>query len=52
MTMDALAREWHVLCEKPRASTPADAQMMWAKAEEIGVQRMIYFSWHAVPACR
>jgi predicted dehydrogenase len=52
MTMDALDRGLHVLCEKPLARTLADAQAMLAKAEEVGVTHMVDFSWRAVPTYR
>jgi predicted dehydrogenase len=52
MTMDALDRDLHVLCEKPMARTLADAQDMLAKAQKTGVTHMVNFALRAAPAYR
>lgn len=49
MTMTALKAGLHVLCEKPMASTVAQAQQMLEAAEEAGVKHMIEFSWRWIP---
>src|SRR3712207_6113047 len=41
MTMDALDRGIHVLCEKPMAMDLAQAKAMYAKAQDQGVVHMI-----------
>jgi predicted dehydrogenase len=49
MTMAALQAGLHVLCEKPMASTVAQAQQMLEAAEEAGVKHMIEFTWRWMP---
>jgi predicted dehydrogenase len=44
MTMDALDAGLHVLCEKPLATTAAEAQAMYERAEEAGVKHMSFFA--------
>ena len=43
MTMDALNAGLHVLCEKPLATTAAQARAMYERAEAAGVKHMSYF---------
>jgi predicted dehydrogenase len=50
MTMDALERGLHVLCEKPLALTLTDARAMLAKAEDAGVKHMVNLAWRTWPA--
>lgn len=49
MTMAALQAGLHVLCEKPMASTVAQARQMLEAAEEAGVKHMIEFTWRWMP---
>lgn len=49
MTMAALKAGLHVLCEKPMASTVAQAQQMLETAEEAGTKHMIEFTWRWMP---
>ena len=49
MTMAAVKAGLHVLCEKPMASTVAQAQQMLEAAEEAGVKHMIEFTWRWMP---
>jgi predicted dehydrogenase len=44
MTMDALDAGLHVLCEKPLATTAAQARAMYERAEEAGVKHMSFFA--------
>jgi predicted dehydrogenase len=44
MTMDALDAGLHVLCEKPLATTAAQARAMYERAEAAGVKHMSYFA--------
>jgi predicted dehydrogenase len=44
MTMAALDAGLHVMCEKPLASTAELAREMVARAEEVGVVHMTYFT--------
>ncbi|MCE7979587.1 MAG: gfo/Idh/MocA family oxidoreductase [Caldilinea sp. CFX5] len=49
VTMAALDAGLHVLCEKPLAFTLEQAQQMVARAEEMGVKHMTYFTWRWLP---
>jgi predicted dehydrogenase len=49
IVMDALDAGLHVLCEKPLASTGAQAKAMYQKAEAAGVRHMTYFTWRWRP---
>ena len=49
VTMAALDAGLHVLCEKSLALTLEHAKEMYAKAEDIGVKHMTYFTWRWVP---
>ena len=49
MTMAALERELHVLCEKPMAFTADEALEMLRKAEEKKVKHMINFTMRWIP---
>ncbi|MHB1317756.1 MAG: Gfo/Idh/MocA family protein, partial [Anaerolineae bacterium] len=51
-TLAAIAAGKHVLCEKPLASTAADARRMWQAAEAAGVVHMTGFNYRLVPAVR
>jgi predicted dehydrogenase len=44
MTMDALDAGLHVLCEKPLATTAAQARAMYERATAAGVKHMSYFA--------
>ncbi|HEX8771345.1 MAG TPA: Gfo/Idh/MocA family oxidoreductase, partial [Acidimicrobiales bacterium] len=44
MTMDALDAGLHVLCEKPLATTAAQARAMYERAETAGVKHMSFFA--------
>jgi predicted dehydrogenase len=44
MTMDALNAGLHVLCEKPLATTAAQARAMYERAEATGVKHMSFFA--------
>ncbi|WP_442542659.1 Gfo/Idh/MocA family protein [Arthrobacter sp. KN11-1C] len=44
ITMDALDAGLHVLCEKPLATTAADARAMYKRAEAAGLKHMSYFA--------
>lgn len=49
MTMAALDAGLHVMCEKPLASTAELAREMLARAEEVGVVHMTYFTHRWMP---
>lgn len=49
MTMAALERELHVLCEKPMAFTADEALEMLGKAEEKKVKHMVNFTMRWIP---
>jgi predicted dehydrogenase len=49
MTMYALRAGKHILCEKPMASTVAEAEEMTALAEQAAVVNMINFTWRWMP---
>lgn len=44
ITMDALDAGLHVLCEKPLATTAADARAMYERAESTGQKHMSFFA--------
>ena len=50
VTMDALSKKKHVLCEKPLAVNLEQAKEMYNKAQESGVVHMVPFTWRFVPA--
>ena len=52
LTMAALERGLHVLCEKPLALNVAQAQEMLAAAEAAGVCHMVPFTYSFMPATR
>jgi predicted dehydrogenase len=52
MTMAALEAGLHVICEKPLAANLEEAGTMYAKAEEMGVKHMTYFTWRWLPHYR
>lgn len=52
ITMDALDRGLHVLCEKPLARNLDEARRMYERAEAVGVKHMTFFSWRWPPAQR
>lgn len=52
IVMRALAAGLHVLCEKPLASTAAQALEMHAAAMTAGVQNMVMFNWRLQPHFR
>jgi predicted dehydrogenase len=49
VTMAALDKGLHVLCEKPIASSAVEAQEMYEKAIGAGVKNMTYLSWRWFP---
>ena len=49
MTMAALDAGLHVMCEKPLASNAELAREMLARAEEVGVVHMTYFTHRWMP---
>ena len=52
ITMAALDAGLHVLCEKPLASSYAEAQTLAKRAAAKNVKHMTYFSWRWPPAQR
>lgn len=50
LSMMALAREKHVLCEKPLAPNPAEARRLVEAARDAGVVNMVNFSYRSAPA--
>lgn len=52
VTMDVLAARKHVICEKPFATTLADAWGMWQTAEAAGVTAMVAHEFRFSPARR
>lgn len=44
MTMDAIDAGLHILCEKPLATTAAQTQAMYERAEAAGVKHMSFFA--------
>jgi predicted dehydrogenase len=51
-TLAAIQAGKHVLCEKPLATTAADAHKMWQAARAAGVVHMTGFNYRLVPAVR
>lgn len=49
LTLAALDADLHVLCEKPMAMTVAEAEEMQAKADQVGKNLMINFSYRFSP---
>lgn len=52
MTLAALGRGLHVMCEKPLANSAAEAREMAAAAEAAGVKHMVLFTWQFLPQHR
>lgn len=52
MTMAAIARGLHVLCEKPLALNYAEALQMTEAAEAAGIKTMVPFTYRFMPAMR
>ena len=52
ITMEALDARLHVLCEKPLASTAAQARAMYQKAESMGVRHLTLFTYRWLPGQR
>lgn len=52
MTMAALDRGLHVLCEKPLSGDAAAAREMLRKAEAKGIKHMVLFTWRWQPHWR
>ncbi|HWK26432.1 MAG TPA: Gfo/Idh/MocA family oxidoreductase [Solirubrobacter sp.] len=51
-TLAAIAAGKHVMCEKPLASTAADAERLYVAAERAGVQHLTCFNYRFFPAVR
>lgn len=49
MTLAAIDRGLHVLCEKPLANNAGDARKMLEAAERRGVKHMVLFTWRWQP---
>jgi predicted dehydrogenase len=49
MTLAAIDKGLHVLCEKPLANSAADARRMLAAAEQRGIRHMVLFTWRWQP---
>ena len=49
IVLSALEAGLHVLCEKPLASTAAQAEEMVRAAEAAGVKHMVLFTWRWMP---
>lgn len=52
ITMSALERDLHVLCEKPIALSYADAQKMVAEADKRQVKHLVPFTYRFMPTAR
>ena len=52
VTLAAIDRGIHVLCEKPLALTAGQAAEMLGRAERAGVKHMVAFSWRGLPHYR
>lgn len=52
VTLAAIERGIHVLCEKPLALTAEQAAQMLARAEAAKVKHMVAFSWRGLPHYR
>jgi predicted dehydrogenase len=50
VTMAALDAGLHVLCEKPLATSAAQARQMYERAQAAGVIHMVLFTYHWFPA--
>jgi predicted dehydrogenase len=50
VTMDALSKKKHVLCEKSLAFSAGQAREMYETAEQVGVKHMVPFTWRFIPA--
>jgi predicted dehydrogenase len=51
-TLAAIEHGKHVVCEKPLASTAADARRLYDAAEEAGVKHLTCFNYRFFPAVR
>jgi len=51
-TLAAIARGKHVVCEKPLASTAADASRLYEAANHAGVKHLVCFNYRFFPAVR
>lgn len=49
MTLAAIAKGLHVLCEKPLANNVGDARLMLEAAERARVKHMVLFTWRWQP---
>lgn len=49
MTLAAIDKGLHVLCEKPLANSAADARRMLEAAERRGIRHMVLFTWRWQP---
>lgn len=49
VTLAAIERGLHVLCEKPLANSAADARQMLDAANKAGVNHMVMFTWRWQP---
>jgi predicted dehydrogenase len=49
MTLAAIEKGLHVLCEKPLANNADDARLMQEAAEKAGVKHMVLFTWRWQP---
>jgi predicted dehydrogenase len=49
MTLAAIEKGLHVLCEKPLANSAAEARLMHHAAEMAGVKHMVQFTWRWQP---
>jgi predicted dehydrogenase len=49
MTLAAIDKGLHVLCEKPLANSAADARKMLEAAERAGIKHMVLFTWRWQP---
>lgn len=52
MTLAAIDKGLHVLCEKPLANTADDARLMQRAAEKAGIKHMVLFTWRWQPHFR
>src|SRR5665213_192385 len=51
-TLAAIGAGRHVVCEKPLASSAADARRMYEAAESSGVKHLVCFNYRFFPAVR
>jgi predicted dehydrogenase len=49
MTLAAIDKGLHVLCEKPLANSAADARRMLDAADRAGIKHMVLFTWRWQP---